>query len=200
MRTKRKISFFLLFIFDIIKLAVIAFVIVWPIHHFLFQPFYVVGSSMEPNFYDKDYLIVGKINYRFDEPKRGHVVIFHPPANDKNYLIKRIVGLPNEKIFIEKGEVYIANSKFSKREKLDERAYLPLGLTTPGKVEVQLKDDEYYVLGDNRNMSMDSRSFGAIKKNRIVGKVVLRGWPFDRFELIKAPSVLRIGTLDVNLR
>jgi len=187
MKIKRKVPFFLLFVFDIIKLAIIAFVIVWPIHYFIFQPFYVIGPSMEPNFYDKDYLIVGKINYRLNAPERGHVIIFHPPANDKDYLIKRIIGLPCEKIFIEKGEIYITNSEFLKGEKLNEGDYLAPGLATPGKIEIQLENDEYYVLGDNRSMSLDSRSFGAVKENRIVGRASLRGWPFDRFGLIETP-------------
>ncbi len=187
MKIKRKIPFFLLFLFDIVKLAVIAFVIVWPIHYFIFQPFYVVGPSMEPNFYDKDYLIVSKITYRLNNPERGQVVIFHPPQNDKTFLIKRVIGLPGEKIFIEKGHIYITGSEFFKGEELNEKDYLAPGLTTPGKIEIQLEDDEYYVLGDNRSMSLDSRSFGAVKENRIVGRVSLRGWPFDRFGLIEAP-------------
>ncbi len=188
MKTKKKFPLFLLFLFDIIKLAVIAFVIVWPIHYFIFQPFYVVGPSMEPNFYDRDYLIVSKITYRFNSPERGQVIIFHPPANDKDYLIKRIIGLPGEKITIEKGLIYITSPEFSQKEKLNEGDYLVPGLTTPGEVEVQLGPDEYYVLGDNRSMSLDSRSFGSVKRNRIVGGASFRGWPFDKFGLIAIPS------------
>ncbi len=187
MKIKRKIPFFVLFIFDIIKLVAIAFLIVWPIHHFIFQPFYVIGSSMEPNFYDRDYLIVSKITYRINHPERGQVIIFHPPANDKDYLIKRVIGLPGEKVFVENGGIYITNSEHPNREKLNEKNYLAPGLTTPGKIEVQLEDDEYYLLGDNRSMSLDSRSFGPVKENRIVGRASLIGWPFDRFGLIETP-------------
>ena len=185
--SKRKIPFFVLFIFDIIKLSIIAFIIVWPIHYFIFQPFYVIGPSMEPNFYDRDYLIVSKITYRINNPERGQVIIFHPPKNDKDFLIKRVIGLPGEKISIEKGQIHITNSEIFHKEKLNEESYLTPGLTTLGKIEVQLENDEYYVLGDNRSMSLDSRSFGPVKEDRIVGRASLRGWPFDRFGLIKTP-------------
>ncbi|MCF7906962.1 signal peptidase I [Patescibacteria group bacterium] len=186
-KKNRKIPFLVLFIFDIIKLAVIAFLIVWPIHHFIFQPFYVVGPSMEPNFYDQDYLIVSKINYRLNFPTRGQVVVFHPPENDKDYLIKRVIGLPKEKILIEGGSVYIINPQDNKKQELNENAYLASGLTTPGKIELELAENEYYLLGDNRSMSMDSRSFGPVPRERITGLVFLRGWPFSAFGLI--PSV-----------
>lgn len=188
MKIKRKVKFFLLFIFDIAKLAVIAFVIVWPIHYFVFQPFYVIGPSMEPNFYDRDYLIVSKIIYRLESPERGQVIIFHPPANDKDFLIKRVVGLPGEKISIEKGLIYVTNSEYSQGERLKEEDYLAPGLTTPGKIEVRLGDDEYYALGDNRSMSLDSRSFGPVSRDRIVGRAIFRGWPFDTFGLISVPN------------
>lgn len=184
----RKVPFLILFLFDIIKLAVIAFLIVWPIHRFVFQPFYVVGPSMEPNFYDQDYLIVSKINYRLNEPARGQVVVFHPPENGKDYLIKRVIGLPGEKILIEKGSIYIVDSQNNRKQKLDESAYLTSGLTTPGKIEVELRENEYYLLGDNRSMSMDSRSFGPVPRERITGLVFLRGWPFSAFGLIPSPS------------
>jgi signal peptidase I len=116
------------------------------------------------------------------------VVVFHPPENDKDYLIKRIIGLPKEKILIEGGSVYIVNPQNNKKQKLNEDAYLASGLTTPGKIEVELAENEYYLLGDNRSMSMDSRSFGAVPRERITGLVILRGWPFSAFGLIPAAS------------
>ncbi len=98
----KKMPPFLSFVFDVIKLVVLAFIIVWPIHRFVFQPFYVVGPSMEPSFYDKEYLIIEKVNYRLNSPKRGDVIIFQSQSSPGDYLIKRIIALPNEKIRIKR--------------------------------------------------------------------------------------------------
>ncbi len=182
-----KLPSFLSFIFDIIKLVVIAFIIVWPIHYFVFQPFYVVGPSMEPNFYDKEYLIIEKISYRFNNPRRGEVVVFESSSNPKDYLIKRIISLPNEKISIKRGEIYIYNTQIPQGLKLEENGYLAPGTATPGQIDVSLKNNEYYVLGDNRNMSLDSRVFGPIKRQDISGRAWFRGWPFQNIGLIKMP-------------
>jgi signal peptidase I len=184
-KLKRKIPIFLIFIFDLIKLVAIAFLVVWPIHYFIFQPFYVIGPSMEPSFYDKDYLIITKINYRFNSPQRGEVVIFKSPINQGDFLIKRVVGLPEERIIINKGKINIY--KDSQEFELEEGDYLPAGTTTLGEVDVTLKNNEYYVLGDNRNMSLDSRVFGQIKEDSVVGQAWFRGWPLDDLGFIKTP-------------
>jgi len=178
----------LVFIFDVIKLVIIAFIIVWPIHRFIFQPFYVVGPSMEPNFYDKDYLIIEKISYHFGRPQRGEVVIFRPSFDPKDYLIKRVVGLPGERIVISKGEIHIYNDSFPQGFLLTSSGYLLPGVGTPGEIDLILSKEEYYFLGDNRNMSLDSRSFGPIKEEDIVGRAWFRGWPFETMGLIKTPS------------
>ncbi len=173
------------FAFDLIKIAIVAFIVVWPIHHFVFLPFYVVGPSMEPNFYDNDYLIIDEISYRFNKPERGEVVIFHSPANPKNYLIKRTIGLPNERILIKSGKVYIYNDQSPLGVELDEGGYLAPGITTAGQIDVKLAGNEYYVLGDNRNISLDSRVFGPIKKSLITGRAWFRGWPLKTMGFIK---------------
>ena len=178
---------FLGFVFDIIKLVVLAFIIVWPIHRFVFQPFYVVGPSMEPSFYDNEYLIIEKISYRFREPKRGEVIVFQSLSNPKDHLIKRVIGLPNEKILIEKGDILIENTQFVQGLEINENTYLASGTTTLGQISIELQDDQYYVLGDNRNMSLDSRVFGPINKEDISGRVWFRGWPFKEIGLIKMP-------------
>ena len=175
------------FVLDVIKLVVIAFIIVWPIHYFIFQPFYVVGPSMEPNFYDREYLIIEKVGYRFNSPKRGQVIIFISPSNPKDHLIKRIIGLPEERVLIKRSRIYIYNTQFSQGLELAESSYLAPGTTTPGEIDITLKSDEYYVLGDNRNMSLDSRSFGAIKRQDITGRAWFRGWPFKNMGLIEVP-------------
>ncbi len=185
---KKNISPFLSLILELVKLVVLAFIIVLPIHRFVFQPFYVVGPSMEPNFYDNEYLIIEKINYYFNEPVRGEIIIFTPSHNPQNYLIKRVIGLPGEKIVIQRGKVMIYNEKFPQGITLDERDYLTPGTRTPGEIEVELDSEQYYVLGDNRNLSLDSRSFGPISKDDIVGRAWLRGWPFKVAGLIELPD------------
>lgn len=185
---RHKIPPFVLFILDLAKLVIVAFIIVWPIHHFVFQPFYVVGPSMEPSFYDKEYLIIGKISYYISEPQRGDVIVFLSPSNKKDYLIKRVIALPNERIRISKGKIYIYNNRIFQGFLLNESQYLSPGITTPGDVDIQLAQDSYYVLGDNRNASLDSRVFGSVKQEYITGKVWVRGWPLNTIGIIKMPS------------
>lgn len=182
---KFRLPSWLLFILDLIKLAVIAFIIVWPIHKFVFQPFLVQGPSMEPNFFDKDYLIIEEISYRFRQPERGEVIVFESPTQPGNYLIKRVIGLPGERIVIRGGEIFIY-PKSSSSFKLKED-YLTPGLSTGGEIDQQLGVDEYFVLGDNRSVSLDSRTFGPVKRKKIIGRAWLRGWPLDKLAIFEKP-------------
>lgn len=178
---------FLNFVFEIVKIVVISLVIIIPIRYFLIQPFYVKGASMEPSFYDREYLIVNEISYRFSEPKRGDVIVFRYPRNPQEYFIKRVIGLPGEKIKIEDGGIYIYNADNPRGIMLEE-PYLPEETKTYGltKEIISLGENEYYVFGDNRNSSKDSRSFGPVDKSFIIGKVLLRGWPFNRAGLFES--------------
>lgn len=169
----------LFFIWDIVKIAIIALLIVIPIRTFVFQPFFVRGASMEPNFYNYDYLIVDQISYRFSEPKRGDIVIFKNPNNASERFIKRVIGLPGESLIIKESKVFIKSEEQSFY--LDESAYLPAEIITPGIIEITLESDEYFVLGDNRPYSYDSRTFGKITKEHIIGKVGFRLWPIGAF-------------------
>ena len=177
------------FTFELIKIVVISLAIIIPIRYFLIQPFYVKGASMEPNFYDKEYLIINEITYRFTNPKRGDIVVFRYPRKPQDYFIKRLIGLPGEKVQTKDGKVYIYNDENVDGFVLDEE-YLPDGLKTYGLTEeiTTLKENEYFFLGDNRNSSKDSRSFGAVDKSFIIGRVLLRGWPFNRIELFETPE------------
>lgn len=187
-KTSFKIPPWLDFVIDLVKIALLAFIVVWPIHHFVFQPFYVVGPSMEPSFYDQEYLIIDEITYRFHEPQRGEVIIFASPNDPKDHLIKRLIALPGEKVVVKKGSVYVYNDDLPQGIKLNEADYLFSGTNTQGQIEIELADDEYYVLGDNRNVSMDSRLFGPIKREAITGRAWFRGWPFDQFGKIQKPG------------
>ena len=167
------------FVWEITKIVVISLAIIIPIRYYLIQPFFVRGASMEPNFDNGQYLVIDEISYRFNEPERGDVIVFKYPLDPSQYYIKRVIGLPGEKIEIKDNSVFIYNSKFPQGEILEESYYLPEGRVTRGSINIKLSNDEYFVLGDNRSASSDSRQWGALSKDNIIGRVWLRAWPFD---------------------
>ena len=142
----------------------------------------VSGSSMETTLHDGDNLMVDKFSYRFKDPERFDIIVFPPPLQHEDaYYIKRIIGLPVETIQIdEEGVIYIDG------EVLDEN-YGREVIKNPGLAQnaITLGDDEYFVMGDNRNNSTDSRAFGPIHKRDIIGKAWIRLWPFERFGVLK---------------
>ena len=151
--------------------------------HFVGQRTQVLGSSMEPKLSDEDNLIVDKISYRFHDPERYDIIVFPFRYEDNTFYIKRIIGLPGETVQIdEEGNILIDG------EVLQE-GYGKEVIDSPGRAyeEIQLDDDEYFVLGDNRNNSTDSRdpSVGNIMREEIIGRAWLRIWPFDKCGLIK---------------
>ncbi len=160
------------FLFNLFEIVLLLIFIVIPIRMFLFEPFLVRGLSMEPNFHNLDYLIIDKLTYKFKEPQRGDVIVFKPPLNEKVFYIKRIIGLPNEKIIIQGSTITIFNKDNPNGFNLKEN-YLPQYFSKD-YLEIQLGEDEYFVLGDNREISYDSRKWGPLKKQNIIGKVILR--------------------------
>ncbi len=176
---------FFVFIWEIGKIVIIAAAIVMPIRYFLFQPFFVRGQSMDPNFGDGDYLIVDEISYRFQNPQRGEVIVFKAPSNSSQRFIKRIIGLPGETVEIKNGNITIY--KDGQPFVLNEENYLS-SLDTTGNIKVILGEDEYFVLGDNRAFSYDSRRFGSLPEDKIIGRVIFRAWPFATLEKFEAPS------------
>jgi signal peptidase I len=177
------------FFMDIIETIVVALAIFVVIYMFLIQPHQVNGNSMWPNFLSGEYLLTDKLSYRFQDPQRGDVIIFHAPtgANCPQQLqcdfVKRIIGLPKETLEIREGQVYVNDLKLSE-------TYLQ-SLSTPTAISrgvdsfsVQLGDSEYFVMGDNRSHSSDSRAWGPVEKENIVGKAWLRYWPPQRVGFI----------------
>src|SRR5262249_39462486 len=148
----------------------ISLVIIIPVRWLLIQPFYVQGASMEPNFFDHEYLIIDELSYRFREPQRGEVVVFHYPNDTKQFFIKRVIGLPGETVEIAEGKVKIYNTEHPNGIVIDETTYLDQDFTAASQT-VTLKAGEYYVLGDNRSSSLDSRFFGAVNRKYVVGRV-----------------------------
>lgn len=181
------------FFVEIIKIFILAIIVILPIRVFLFQPFFVQGASMEPNFKDGQYLIVNEFGYKetdlkiakvdsFKEITRGEVIVFRYPLNPKQFFIKRVIGLPGERVKVEKGSVFIHNNENPNGFKLKED-YLTQGLVTKGDGEHLLKNNEYFVMGDNRNHSSDSRTWGPIRSSDVVGRVLLRAWPISDAKL-----------------
>ena len=178
---------FFFFIWEVTKIVIIALLIVIPIRYLVFQPFYVKGESMEPNFSDGDYLIVDEITYRFRVPQRGEVIVFRYPNDPSQRYIKRIIGLPGETIEIEQGKVII----YSNEEGgvvLEESAYLSPSVFTLGDLRTVLSENEYFVLGDNRAASADSRRWGLLSRENIIGRALIRAWPPTALAKIEAPA------------
>lgn len=142
---------------------------------------------MEPNFFSGDYLLIDEITYRIRPPERGEVIVFRYPGDKKTYFIKRIMGLPGERLVLEDDKITVFNKDNPNGLSLSEN-YLPLATKFSGKEEVVLKDGEYFVMGDNRYYSFDSRSWGNLKKNEIVGMVRVRLWPFNKVNAFEKPA------------
>lgn len=170
------------FILEVVRVVVISVAIIVPVRYYLVQPFYVKGASMEPNFYDHEYLLIDELSYRLRMPQRGEVVVFRFPLNKREYFIKRIIGLPGETIKIEDGNIYLYNDSQPDGWLLDESGYLSDSLKTfpIANDVIELGEGEYFVMGDNRSLSLDSREFGGVPEDLIVGRAVIRGFPFDR--------------------
>lgn len=169
---------------EFLRLALIAAAIAIPIRYFVAQPFIVRGASMEPNFHNREYLVIDELTYFLREPERGEVVVFRYPLNASEYFIKRVIGLPDETVEIKDSSVVVINADHPDGFKLEE-PYLADGLQFWGSDRFTLKPDEYLVLGDNRPFSSDSRSWGALERKFITGRAFLRAWPISKFGVIK---------------
>jgi len=165
-------------ILEIAQVVAISLIIAFLVKSYLIQPFLVKGASMEPNFQDGNYLIIDEVSYRFNQPQRGQVIVFKYPRDPKQYFIKRIVGLPNERVEIKDQKVTVFNNEFPNGQILDEK-YLGQSDVTKGSITVQLGAQEYFVLGDNRPFSSDSRYWGPVASDLIVGRVWVRAWPLN---------------------
>lgn len=175
---------FLFFLWEITKIVIIALVIVLPIRYFLFQPFLVRGQSMVPNLENGDYLIIDQLSYRLREPRRGEMIVFKFPKVPSQRYVKRIIGLPGETIEIRDGKVFVSGKA------LDEDAYLPDIAFTDNKgfKSLTLADNQYFVMGDNRLASSDSRVWGPLPRQDIIGRVFIRVRPFTVLAKIETPS------------
>lgn len=178
------------FVLDIFETLVIALSIFLVVYLFLLQPHQVNGKSMVPSFENGDYLLTDKISYRFGKPERGDVVVFHappsancPPGTGCDF-IKRVIAVPGE-------TVEIKNNKFFVNSKQLDEDYLPESFSTNAGDYIRNRSatmgvDEYFVVGDNRSYSSDSRAWGPIDKSLIIGKAFFRYWPPETMGVIKS--------------
>ncbi len=170
-------------IMEMIIYFVVVIVSVLLIHQFVGQQIEVSGSSMESTLHNEDHLILEKISYEIDRPKRYDIVVFRPYSEDRNtYYIKRVIGLPGETIQIIGSDIYINDQLLT-----EDYGNNPISDGGIAKKPIVLGRDEYFLLGDNRNNSKDSRdgSIGAVKETAIIGRAWVRIWPFEDFGVLK---------------
>ena len=161
---------------ETLEIVIISLVTVFIIRSFIIQPFLVNGSSMEPTFSNGNYLLIDEVSYYFRSPDRGEVVVFRYPNDQSVYFIKRIVGLPGDRIVIRNNQIFINDKEL-------QEDYLPSLTRTDGRVDVQVGENEYFVLGDNRSYSFDSRNWGSVNKENLIGMARLRVFPFNKMKV-----------------
>lgn len=175
---------------ELVRFVILLLVFFIPIRLFIIQPFVVSGSSMIPTFEDGNYLIVDEISYRLNDPKRYDVVIFKfpdpNPDNPTKFFIKRIIGLPNETVDIKGSIVTITNEDNPNGFELDQ-PYVKN--ESENNTHYELKENEYFVMGDNRGASSDSRYWGAVPRKLLIGKAFLRLWPINNIGVLPGEYV-----------
>ncbi len=176
-------------VYDIVRFCVIALIIIVPIRLFIAQPFIVSGESMGVTFYNGEYLIVDQISYRFDAPERGDVIIFRYPKNPSKFFIKRVIGLPGDTVTITGNTVSVTNEHNPDGVSLSEPYVQAMNQATHSVTHLGL--DEYFVLGDNRNHSSDSRTWGILPKDNIIGQALVRLFPLAAVDMFP-------GGFDIN--
>jgi signal peptidase I len=184
-----------LFFLDFIETIVVSLAIFAIVYIFLFQPHQVEGNSMLPNFHNGEYILTDKVSYRLHEPRRGDVVVFHSPQDERVDFIKRIVAVSGDTVMVKGGFVYLNDTK------LEEPFINNPGQVLNGRVmregeELEVPPDKYIVMGDNRLHSSDSREWGFVSKDEIVGRAFFRYWPFNVIGLVgTAEEDLTVGAV-----
>lgn len=176
---------------EMLETLVSSVIVILVIYSTVAFPELVVGSSMEPSFYTGERILVEKVTKYVTPFKRGDVVVLHPPGDDNIDYVKRIVGIPGDVVKIVECKVYV---KSGDQSFLYEESYLKDGVCTMGGTKIKegrsfkIEDEDYLVMGDNREKSMDSRAFGLVSRDRILGRVVFRFWPFSKLGFVSVDS------------
>ncbi len=179
---------------EIFRFSIIALLIVVPIRMFVAQPFIVSGASMAETFHTGEYLIVDQVTYYLHAPTRGDVVIFRYPRDPSKFFIKRIIGVPGDTVIIEDSTVTIKNAAFPEGFTLDEPYIKSMKAGNP--LEETLGEREYFVMGDNRDESSDSRVWGVLQEERIVGRALVRLFPPQAIDIL--PGAIEDPLLSTN--
>lgn len=175
------------FLIDILQSLLIAAAVFLLIYQFLFRPFEVKGDSMYPNFYNNDYVLTNLISLRFSTPKLGDVLVFKAPTDPEKAFIKRVIGTAGDKIMVNDGFVFL-NNKFLNEEKyLKPSVKTYAGTFLKDGQTITVPSNMYFVMGDNRQHSSDSREWGFVKSDEIYGFSFFIYWPLNNLKIIKAP-------------
>lgn len=175
------------FIMDILETVVFIGSLFIVIYLFIMQPNQVKGASMEPSFHTNEYILTSKATYKFRSPQRGDVVVFKSPKNPDIEYIKRIIGLPGDKIMVQNGEVYV-NDKLMNENYISDKTNVWEGGFIKNSIPIIVPEGELFVLGDNRPRSSDSREFGPIPIESVIGQVFYRYFPTDKMGPVKNPQ------------
>lgn len=168
------------FLKELATFAFIAVCIIYPFRKYIAEPYVVSGASMSPTFETGHYLIIDKISYKLNPPQRGDVIVMKFPEDTSRDFIKRIIGLPGETVHIRDGIVTIINTAHPEGLKLDESF---VKYTKRDTMSVSLAPNEYFVMGDNRAGSYDSRAWGPLPQSDIIGKPLLRLYPVNQIDI-----------------
>lgn len=175
-------------IFDFLQSIVVVMALMVMVYLFIMSPQEISGESMYPTFENGEYILTNKVEYKIHEPQRGDVVVFKSPTNKDIDYIKRIIGVPGDTVNLIDGKYYL-NGQLLPEPYLPPNLYTFAGSYLKENQAITVPPDNYFVSGDNRPHSLDSREFGVVPKRDFIGKAFLRYWPFDRAGLIKKPDV-----------
>lgn len=178
---------------EIVQFALLAILIVLPIRFFIAQPFIVSGASMEDTFHTNEYLIVDRVSYYFNDPQRGDVIVFRYPRNPSQFFIKRIIGLPGDTVTIDGNTITVSNENNEAGVTLNEPYVKSMEKNT--FLTESLGEREYFVMGDNRDESSDSRVWGVLQEDRIIGRAFIRLFPFKGIDLFPGESEIIIDSI-----
>lgn len=171
---------FLYNLWEVLEVVLIATITVFLIRAFIVQPFLISGSSMIDTFHDGDYVLVDELTYRFKEPERGDVVVFRYPLNPRLFYIKRVIGIEGDLVEVNRGKVIINGKEL-------QEPYLKEDMSTSGNVLLNIDKGYFFAMGDNRIGSYDSRNFGPVPKDNIIGVVRVRLLPFASAKIFERP-------------
>lgn len=172
---------------DIIQVIVFAVAIFLFVYLLILQPHKIKGASMSPNYPDGEYLLTDKVTYRFNEPKRGDIIVFEAPTGNGDEFIKRIIGLPGDNVSIRNGSIYLNGEMLNESYIAADIETYPGNFLEAGET-ITVPEGQYFVVGDNRPHSSDSRSWGYVTKDKITGRAWLIYWPLDQAGTIKSPK------------